>query len=66
MVLCGLVGDMFDKDKAKKSHYHYRYVCCIGSRNSSSSIEKTRWQDSYELKIKKQADSVLKFLTFQK
>jgi hypothetical protein len=42
-IIC--VGDMFDKDKAKKSHYHYRYVCCIGSR-SKNSIEKTRWQDS--------------------
>jgi hypothetical protein len=24
----GSIGDMFYKDKAKKSHYHYRYVCC--------------------------------------
>jgi hypothetical protein len=30
----GSVGDMFDKDKAEKSHYHYRYVCCIGSRST--------------------------------
>jgi hypothetical protein len=32
-----------DKDKVEKSHYHYRYVCCIGSRstNNSSSIKKT-------------------------
>ncbi len=20
---------MFDKDKVEKSHYHYRYVCCV-------------------------------------
>jgi len=42
------VGDMFDKDKAKKSHYHHRYVCCVGSRskNYSSSVEERRWQDN--------------------
>jgi hypothetical protein len=28
----------------------------------SNSIEKPRWQDSYELKIERQADNVLKFL----
>ena len=46
--LLSTVGDMFDKDKAEKSHYHYRYVCCIrsGSTNNSSSNEKTRWQYS--------------------
>jgi hypothetical protein len=35
-------GEMFDKDKAKKSHYHYSYVSCIGSRSknySSSTIK---------------------------
>ena len=58
------VGDMFDKDKTKKSHYHYRYVCCIGSRSkdSSSSIERQDGKIVNELKINKQADSVLKFL----
>jgi hypothetical protein len=32
-----MVGDMFDKDKAEKSHYHYRYVCCIRSRSTNNS-----------------------------
>jgi len=43
-VSIGLVDDMFDKDKVEKSHYHYRYVCRIGSRstNNSSSIKKAR------------------------
>src|SRR5215469_18398570 len=43
-----LEGDMFEKVKAEKSHYHHRYVCCIGSRskNYSSSIEVRRWQDN--------------------
>ena len=48
------IGSVGDKVKAKKSHYHHRYVCCIGSRskNNSSGIKKTRWQDSQRIKNK--------------
>jgi hypothetical protein len=50
---------MFDKDKVEKSYYHYRYVCCIGSR-AVLKIEANKIVN--ELKIKRQTDSVLKFL----
>ena len=48
LTLHGLVGD---KDKVEKSHYHYRYVCCIGYRstNNLSSIKKARCQDSQRI-----------------
>jgi hypothetical protein len=55
---------MFDKDKVEKSHYHYRYVCWLdlGQRTIPAVLKGQDGKIVNKLKIKKQADTVLRFL----
>ena len=54
---------MFDKVKAKKSHYHHRYAALdLGQRTIRAVLKRQDGKIVNELKIKKRADSVLAFL----
>jgi hypothetical protein len=60
----GLVGDMFDKDKVEKSYYHTDMYAAfdLGQRTIRAVMKRQDGKIVNELKIKRQADSVLRFL----
>ena len=63
-VLRGSVGDMFDKDKVRKATTITDMYAALdlGQRTVRAVLKRQDGKIVKELKIKKQADSVLKFL----
>ena len=54
---------MFDTDKTKKNHYHYRYAALdLGQRTVQAVLKREDGKIIKEIKTRKQVDTILQFL----